>query len=355
MKILYGVQGTGNGHITRARIMAPLFKQAGIDVTFLFSGRPREQLFEMDSFGAFESRRGLTFTTRGGNLKFLQTARDNDVPRFLRDVATLDLAGYDLVLNDFEPVSAWAAKRQNKPLIGLGHQYAFHHPIPKGRNDILGGFVMRYFAPASVAVGLHWDHFGYPILPPIIDTEHHAGTTHSDMILVYLPFEDANSVVDILRPFATHRFIYYTADEVRNCPPHIELHRLSRTDFQRDLRHCSGIISNAGFELPSEALHLGKRLLVKPLLGQAEQQSNALALRRLGLGTVMQRIDPPVIEAWLRQTDAVRVEFPNVGLAITKWLVAGDWRLHPAWVMGLWAKVRRTQSDYAEANLRAVG
>ena len=43
MRILYGVQGTGNGHITRARTMLPALQAAGIDVDFVFSGRPSER------------------------------------------------------------------------------------------------------------------------------------------------------------------------------------------------------------------------------------------------------------------------------------------------------------------------
>ena len=54
MKVFYGVQATGNGHITRARAMAPKLKQAGIDVTWMFTGRPWEQLFEMEVFGDYE-------------------------------------------------------------------------------------------------------------------------------------------------------------------------------------------------------------------------------------------------------------------------------------------------------------
>jgi len=34
MKILYGVQGTGNGHISRARVMSKALKQQNIDVDF---------------------------------------------------------------------------------------------------------------------------------------------------------------------------------------------------------------------------------------------------------------------------------------------------------------------------------
>ena len=39
MKILYGVQGTGNGHITRGRAMQKALSDAGIEVDWVFSGR----------------------------------------------------------------------------------------------------------------------------------------------------------------------------------------------------------------------------------------------------------------------------------------------------------------------------
>ena len=61
MKILYGIQGTGNGHITRARVMAKAFKQRNVEVDYLFSGRPADQYFDMDVFGDYRVFEGVTF------------------------------------------------------------------------------------------------------------------------------------------------------------------------------------------------------------------------------------------------------------------------------------------------------
>ena len=66
MKILYGVQGTGNGHIARARAMAVAFRQQNIDVDFLFSGRDESKYFSMEAFGNYQTRSGLTFTANRG-------------------------------------------------------------------------------------------------------------------------------------------------------------------------------------------------------------------------------------------------------------------------------------------------
>jgi uncharacterized protein (TIGR00661 family) len=66
MKILYGVQGTGNGHITRARAMQVALAAAGIEVDWVFSGRERSRFFDMQAFGDFKVFKGLSFATKAG-------------------------------------------------------------------------------------------------------------------------------------------------------------------------------------------------------------------------------------------------------------------------------------------------
>ena len=59
MKILFGVQGTGNGHISRSRTLARALRVRGLAVDYLFSGRPADGYFEMAEFGVSKSYRGL--------------------------------------------------------------------------------------------------------------------------------------------------------------------------------------------------------------------------------------------------------------------------------------------------------
>ncbi|MGB2361662.1 MAG: glycosyltransferase family protein, partial [Luminiphilus sp.] len=126
MRILYGVQATGQGHISRARAMAQAFKQhPDVDVTWLFSGRPRERLFDMGPFGDFQHRAGLTFVTEAGRLRYRKTIMANRYWQFIRDVQRLDVTAYDLVVTDYEPVTAWAGKLKGQSVLGIGHQYAF--------------------------------------------------------------------------------------------------------------------------------------------------------------------------------------------------------------------------------------
>ena len=59
MKICYGVQGTGNGHIARARIMAQAFAlRDDVTVDFYFSGRDADAYFDMEVFGSIALSEG---------------------------------------------------------------------------------------------------------------------------------------------------------------------------------------------------------------------------------------------------------------------------------------------------------
>jgi uncharacterized protein (TIGR00661 family) len=158
------------------------------------------------------------------------------------------------VICDFDPVTAWAAKRQKKTVLGIGHQYAFAHKIPKYGADIVGELVIKNFAPAVQSIGLHWHDFGQPILPPIIETPAPAPQPIKNKIVVYLLFEDPQQVINYLAPFTEFNFHYYCTEAVSSPFAHIVCKPLARESFQQDLRDCEGIISNAGFELPSEAL-----------------------------------------------------------------------------------------------------
>jgi uncharacterized protein (TIGR00661 family) len=339
MKIFYGVQGTGNGHITRAREMAKAFMAEGVEVTYLFSGREAARYFDMDIFNVYEVRAGLTFHTRNGDVSYIKTALDARPINFIKEIKTLDFCDYDLVLSDFEPVTAWAAKLRNKKTLGIGHQYAFNYRIPREGGDFLAERVMKYFAPTRQNIGLHWHHFGQPILPPIIAAHEPPQQSVANKILVYLPFEEPLEVIKILMPFKGHDFFIYTPMKMVSPSAHIKIRPLSRGGFQKDLHDCAGILSNAGFELVSEALLLGKKIMVKPLHSQMEQISNAAALKQLGYGRIMNELDPKAIAHWLENPHRVRVTYPNVAKILVRWMLDGMPPIEDDFIEKSWSTV----------------
>jgi uncharacterized protein (TIGR00661 family) len=323
VRILYGVQGTGNGHITRARVMAQALSRAGVAVDYLFSGRAPERYFNMEPFGDYRTRQGLTLVTTAGRVQLGRTLCRNNLLRLWRDVRTLDLSGYDLVITDFEPVSAWAARRQRVPSVGIAHQYAFCHPVPGIERAPWLKPALNLIAPVEQAVGVHWHPFDGPILPPLIEPAQHPLSCEPDRILVYLPFEQLDDVRYTLAGFPGQRFIIYAAVDCARSEPNLEIKPFSRDGFQCDLARCGGVIANAGFGLCSEAIQAGKKLLVKPLANQIEQAANARALEVLGHARIMQRLDPEAISGWLQLDNPPPQPWPDTAAALVDWILTG--------------------------------
>lgn len=326
LKILYGVQGTGNGHISRARMMAKHFAKKNADVTYLFSGRDSSHYFAMDDFGPYLHRRGLTFSTEAGKVRYLQTIRDNNIFQFFKDVRELDLSQYDLIISDFEPVTAWAARRANKVSVGMGHQYAFDYPVPMRGQNPATQLVMRYFAPTQFRIGLHWHHFNQPILPPIVDTQLAPLPADKNYRLVYLPLEDQREVTALLNQFPEQYFIQYAPSLEDSEQGNTLLRKNCLEGFRQDLAASSGVICNTGFALISECLHMGLPVLTKPLGGQMEQLSNAAALKQLRLAEVMDTLSKPAIEHWLESCrKEQQMPYPDVAEALVDWILTGNW------------------------------
>jgi uncharacterized protein (TIGR00661 family) len=300
-------------------------KALGHDVQVIYSGpKPRKQWCD-DSFHPSVHKDGLTFVTNGGRVDYLKTAQRLDLLRFFRDIQTYDDGGADVVITDYEPISARVARKQNIPSIGIGHLYAFHYEVPMAPGRLLGTWVMRHFAPADYPIGLHWHHFDQSILPPTIppDVRSAHADIREDKILVYLPFENLGDIITLIESFRDYHFYVYHHLNTPSDEGHVHLRPFSRPGFVSDLASCAGVISNAGFSLPSEALHLGKKLLVKPVAHQVEQESNALAIEQLELGIIMKRLDPGILREWLDFTAIEPMNFPDVLTMLVDWIHCG--------------------------------
>ncbi|MBB3048022.1 uncharacterized protein (TIGR00661 family) [Litorivivens lipolytica] len=340
MKILYGVQGTGNGHVSRARMMASHFTRRGVQVDFLFSGRAPERYFDMECFGHYQTRTGLSFVSHQGSISYLRTVAQSHPIRFLQEIRELDVSGYDVILTDFEPITAWAGKLQNRPVIGIGHQYAFHHPgVPRSKGDILSRFILRCFAPVTTGLGLHWSDFGGPIVPPIINPA--VSSRVGNSVLVYLPFEDQSRVTRLLKQIPDTRFIQYSPDLVDGRDDNVDTRKTSLAGFKQDLQSSRAVICNAGFELISECLYLGKAVLAKPVTGQGEQIANAMALSQLNYADILHSLEHKPIANWLNALPVrTPVTYPDVAAALVDWVLSGEWHNTESLSKDLWKKTR---------------
>src|SRR5690606_25389751 len=107
-------------------------------------------------------------------------------------------------------------------------------------------------------------------------------------ILVYFNQTSGSEFVldalhDIDAQFVVYNFVQPENKEYRN----IQFKDTSVDEFLNDLAGCSAVLSTAGFTLTSEALYLGKPIMVVPNNGIFEQTLNALFLEKDGLGAAV--------------------------------------------------------------------
>lgn len=319
MRILYAIQGTGNGHLSRAKEFIPhLSRYSELDL--LVSGSSSE----VDLGHAVRWKLpgiGYRFGKRGG-IDYIGTLRKLRPIRFLKDVQMFPVEDYDLVINDFEPVTAWGARRTGVPCIGLSHQAAFlsaNSPRPNRRNPAAEA-VFQYFSPCSRPVGFHYQPYDHFIHPPVIRREVRAlNPVLTDQVTVYLPAWSDRMLESIFVKFPSMEWHLYS----KHCRAprryrNVQVLPVDNRSYLKSLERSRGLITAAGFESPAEALYLGKQLLVVPMKGQYEQACNAEALRRLGVD-IVNRIDKTFlerIESWLSGPRTIGLVFPDQGEAL---------------------------------------
>lgn len=313
MKILYAIQGTGNGHISRAREIVPLLQKYG-ELDILVSGTQADVKLVQEVKYQFH---GFSFIFgKKGGVDHFNTWRNMNLFRFRQDMKVVPLQDYNLIINDFEPVTAWACKLQGIPTVSLSHQAAFKSKkVPRPRTIDWGKLILSRYAPTTHHIGFHFEKYDDFIYTPVIRSEiRNLKPTNLGHYTVYLPAVDDKDLVKLLSEipqvqwdvFSKHASVAYTAANVKVFPVNNEL-------FNQSMASCEGLFTGGGFEGPAEALYLGKKLLVAPMRFQYEQQCNAYALKQLGLPVIWgsNKNWLPILKSFVNSQQSHQFNFPD--------------------------------------------
>ena len=315
MKILYAVQGTGNGHISRARDIIPILKKKG-EVDILVSGTEAEVSLPYPVKYTFK---GLSFVFgKNGGIDLLATYKKGNLKRLYNEIKSLPVEEYDIVINDFEPVSAWACKLKSKECIGLSHQAAVinkHSPKPKNK-DFVGQAVLKNYAPVSEQYGFHFEPYDKNIFTPVIRSAiRNAQPVDKGHYTVYLPAYSDERIIKILSLVENVQWKVFSKHSDKSfVEKNIHIYPINNELFIESMISARGILCGAGFETPAEAMFLKKKLLVIPMKGQYEQQCNAAALKNLGITVIkslkLKHVDK--IKNWIDLSRSLSVEYPDI-------------------------------------------
>lgn len=284
MKIFYAVQATGNGHISRAMELLPHLQEYGAVDIFLSGNNSN---LALDAPIKYRSKGLSLYYNCNGGLDFWKVFRGYEPFRMKQEIKDLPVENYDLVINDFDYITAAACAKKKVPSVNFGHQASFqstHTPRPSTKSTA-GEWILKNYAKATTYVGLHFKAYDDFIFTPVIKKEIvEAEPSDKKYITVYLPSYCEEQLTNIFKAFPDIRFeIFCSEIKQQKITGNITFLPVSKKLFNQSFIHCSGIITGGGFETPAEALHLGKKIITIPIRSQYEQQCNAAALKQLGI------------------------------------------------------------------------
>ena len=317
MKILYGVNGEGMGHATRSQVVIDSLLERH-QVRVLASGAAFRHLSER--LPAVEQVFGPTFALEEGQIQRWRTVVQNvrsareELPDAVRLWADeVEEWEPDVVITDFEPVSAGFARWTRTPLIAVDNINAIDR-CRHGRR-IIGGDREDYLIAKAVVRGMVPGAADYVVttffqpplarkrttlVPPILRPEIAAARSEEgEHLLVYSSGEER--LLEALRASGVRCLVYGMRggpEEVR-VEDNLEFRPPSNEGFVEALRTSRGVVAGGGFSLLSEAVYLGKPVLSVPLRGQFEQLMNARYLEARHYGLCAEEMDAGALERFL--------------------------------------------------------
>ncbi|MCB0492362.1 MAG: glycosyl transferase [Cyclobacteriaceae bacterium] len=313
MKILYAIQGTGNGHLSRAIDVVPELRKHG-ELDLFVSGAQAE--IELPYPIKYKSK-GLSFYFgKNGGINFYKTFKKNS-SSVIQEIDQFPVEDYDLIVNDFEPISSWAAKKKKVPIVGLSHQSALlskKAPRPKNK-DPFGEWILKKYAPVKKYVGFHFEEYDKNIYTPVIRKAiRDAKASDQGHYTVYLPAYDDKKLAQLFLKFPKIKWHVFSK-HVKNAyhVDKVSVYPVSGAAFVESIISSHGVLTGAGFETPAEVLQLNKKLMVVPMKNQYEQHCNAAALKKMGVPVLkkVKKKNLSKIEKWLDESKPLDISFPD--------------------------------------------
>jgi uncharacterized protein (TIGR00661 family) len=314
MNILYAIQGTGNGHLSRARDIIPILQKKH-EVDLLISGTQADIELPYPIKYRFNGL-GFIFGSNGG-IDLVETYKKNYIKRLFTELNSLPVEEYDLVINDFEPVSAWACYIRNVKCISISHQAAVLNkkaPQPSD-SDIIGKAILKNYAPSDAKYGFHFKSYAENIFTPVVRKQvRELNIENNGHYTVYLPAYDDKRILKVLKQCGDTQWQVFSKHNKQQMGyRNITIQPINNEAFIESMASAHGILCGAGFETPAEALFMKKKLMVIPMKGQYEQQCNAAALKEMGVPVLksLKLENVGKIMNWIQNGSTIEVDYPD--------------------------------------------
>ncbi len=286
--ILYGVNGEGSGHSSRAREVITYLQGRGHRVHVASFHRGLRNL--KNDFDVTEID-GLRLTYVHNRVRYGKTVLGNlvHVPQVARSVRALEhkAAGWDLdlVITDFEPICCYVGHKLHLPIIAIDNQHLLtdtqiSYPREYRKEAVATKLVTRLMTPRADAY----------------------------LVISFFPARVQKKNTFLFPPILREEVLRATptSGNREGKDGNLEFRKPGLDTFLGDLSTCRAVIANAGFSLISEALYLEKPYLAWPVKGQFEQIFNAYYIGKTGYGAYWDDLNKERVESFLYNLDVYR-------------------------------------------------
>jgi uncharacterized protein (TIGR00661 family) len=327
VRILYGAFAQGQGHFSKAAVLVPLLESRGHLVRVISSGGD-----EPPAGYRFRWHRhfsGISYVLRGGRTHYGRSFQKwvrqlPEVFGHLRELRSIvrEFAP-DIVLSDFEPLTASPLIEPRCEVVALSRQMALLDPqIPLPPEMYWEGKITRtvsriFSAGADRRYGYHYAPTTDRCIPLVIRPElANIRVCGGDFLVVYNVYQtsddgSAQSLIEWAKKRLIRVRAYGFPEMERGLYGLVEFKPPGRESILNDIACSRGVFTTAGLTTPIEGFLLGKPVCVVPIPGLWEQYVNAFHLQELGLATWCKSWDYDR----LSESQSVRANHP-----LLKWL-----------------------------------
>ena len=142
-------------------------------------------------------------------------------------------------------------------------------------------------------------------MPPVIrDKILKANVSVKNHVVVYQSTEKYQKLLKVLKKI-DQKFIVYGYNIAKK-EKNLTFKKFDEQSFIKDLVSCKAVICNGGFTLISEAVYLGKPLLVLPITGHFEQVLNGINVKKRRAGEFVKKLSVQNVERFLGRVENYR-------------------------------------------------
>jgi uncharacterized protein (TIGR00661 family) len=316
--ILYGVNGEGAGHSSRAReLIAHLQGQGHIVHVVSFDRGLKNLSAEFDVTEIF----GMRLATVHNRVRYGRTVLRNllTVPSAAKSLRKLNRLVEEwriqLVITDFEPMSCHAGRKLGLPVLSIDNQHCLTYgeisfPKEYRKEAAAAKMVTRLMTPNADAYFVTSFFTPKPknkrtsFFPPILrGAVLESVPTQGEAVVVYVT-SPAVELISILKGIRQSFVCYGFNREGKE--GNLFFRKPSQAGFLSDLLEARAVVANSGFSLISEALHLGKPYLAWPVKHQFEQVFNAYYIGKMGYGAYWDELTREKVESFLFNLESYR-------------------------------------------------